>query len=432
MQNFENAVDKALNMFGPDILENKYVFLNVIEDLVPYLENDYKFVKKLFDSDLGRLLKDAYISDGFKNQYYEDILQYLLHEVGLSETKAFQFMGYFSFLISNQNQKIEIVTNVDDEITEKKDSNITVNYEAILENVEEDIERNIRQGNLSEAIKIFNDSEQLLMFSDYYDSICLMIGEELEDNEPSKAVSYYNKAANKGNARAQFLLGYMYENGDGVVKDINRAMLWYKSAAEAGNRGAQHNLGCFYYFGNVVSQDYKIAYEYFYEAAMQGKADSMKNIGVMYEIGQYVKQDYEKALFWYDKARCSGDIDAGNYYRNLEKKVQKRSLRKRVLFRVLNKDADKKDLYFNIGEEILGRSFSEHLQAEPVLKLLYNSTTNEIGIKNLSSFDWIIVKTNNNYLPCQPNKIVPIEQGDMIRIINRVVQLNVLKIEREN
>ena len=72
------------------------------------------------------------------------------------------------------------------------------------------------------------------------------------------------------------------------------------------------------------------------------------------------------------------------------------------------------------------------MQAEPVLKLLYNSTTNEIGIKNLSSFDWIIVKTNNNYLPCQPNKIVPIEQGDMIRIINRVVQLNVLKIEREN
>ena len=100
----------------------------------------------------------------------------------------------------------------------------------------------------------------------------------------------------------------------------------------------------------------------------------------------------------------------------------------RVLFRVLNKDSEKKDLYINIGEEIRGRRFSNCLSEEPILKLLFNKSTRQVGIKNMSDFNWNVVKANKISQVCQPNKVVPIEQGDMIKIINRVVQLNVISV----
>jgi TPR repeat protein/serine/threonine protein kinase len=46
----------------------------------------------------------------------------------------------------------------------------------------------------------------------------------------SQALSYFQQAADKGNAPAQEKLGEMYENGWGVTKDIPTAVEWYKKA----------------------------------------------------------------------------------------------------------------------------------------------------------------------------------------------------------
>ena len=40
----------------------------------------------------------------------------------------------------------------------------------------------------------------------------------------------------KANARAQFNLGVMYANGDGVPKDAAEAVKWYRKAADQGTR----------------------------------------------------------------------------------------------------------------------------------------------------------------------------------------------------
>eukprot|EP00808_Paulinella_micropora_P009559 g76512.t1 len=53
-----------------------------------------------------------------------------------------------------------------------------------------------------------------------------------------KAVEWYTKAAEAGNAPAQRYLGVCYENGQGVQKDRNKAVEWYKKAAENGNKKA--------------------------------------------------------------------------------------------------------------------------------------------------------------------------------------------------
>lgn len=427
MQSFQAAVMRAINIGGPNILENKHLFLNIIEDLVPYHENDYKFLKKTFDMDIGSMLKAAFASDGQEEQYYNDVLIYLLEEVGLSEKKANQFMSYFAFLKEGTvvgGQLAQNGSNSNKMGTLDSSNNVRDSVHSIEKRIEDDLEK----GNVSRARELFEQSEGILISSEYYSYICLLIGESLEEIEPSNAMIYLSKAATKGNSRAMFLLGYMYENGEGVPIDLAKAASYYKAAADNGNRSAQHNLGCFYYLGNGLNKNYQFAFEYFLKAAQQGKADSMKNVGVMYELGQHVAQNYQKALEWYKKARENGDCDAGEYYRLLEKKLMNSKKDRRVLFRVLNKDAEKKDLYINVGEEIRGRSFSEHLSAEPIFKLLYNENTKQVGIKNMSDFEWNIVKMNNSSHICLPNKVVAIETGDMIKIINRVVQLNVISM----
>ena len=42
---------------------------------------------------------------------------------------------------------------------------------------------------------------------------------------------------------AQYNLGVMYENGQGVPQDYKTAVKWYRLAAEQGDAGAQFNLG---------------------------------------------------------------------------------------------------------------------------------------------------------------------------------------------
>ena len=53
--------------------------------------------------------------------------------------------------------------------------------------------------------------------------------------------------AEQGNADAQYNLGVMYDNGQGVRQDYAEAARWYRKAAEQGNAKAQYNLGSMYY-----------------------------------------------------------------------------------------------------------------------------------------------------------------------------------------
>ena len=64
--------------------------------------------------------------------------------------------------------------------------------------------------------------------------------------------------AEAGDATAQFILGGMYENGDGVAEDLTLARHWYEKAAAQGFADAQFNLGVMYENGNGVAKDLRI------------------------------------------------------------------------------------------------------------------------------------------------------------------------------
>jgi hypothetical protein len=56
------------------------------------------------------------------------------------------------------------------------------------------------------------------------------------------AVPYYEAAANLGLARAQFNLGAIYWNGQGVKHDTEKAFIWVKRAAANGHEEATATL----------------------------------------------------------------------------------------------------------------------------------------------------------------------------------------------
>ena len=93
-----------------------------------------------------------------------------------------------------------------------------------------------------------------------------------------KAVLWYRKAAEQGNASAQYYLGVCYFNSAGVAQDNVHAVYWTRKAAEQGNETAQLSLGWCYYNGEGVAKDVVEAYAYF---SLAGKAHALgsKHLG---------------------------------------------------------------------------------------------------------------------------------------------------------
>ncbi len=83
-------------------------------------------------------------------------------------------------------------------------------------------------------------------------------------------MKWYRLAAEQGDARAQYNLGQMYREGQGVPQNDKTAMKWYTLAAEQGVARAQYNLGQMYYDGKGVLQDYVYAHMWFNVVAFNG------------------------------------------------------------------------------------------------------------------------------------------------------------------
>ena len=73
--------------------------------------------------------------------------------------------------------------------------------------------------------------------------------------------NYYEKAADNGDANAQYYIGKLYYKGKGIEKDYKKAFEYLKKAAEQGHVDAQYYLGKCYYDGKGIEKDYEKAFE---------------------------------------------------------------------------------------------------------------------------------------------------------------------------
>jgi len=91
-----------------------------------------------------------------------------------------------------------------------------------------------------------------------------------QQGDYATALAQFEPLAEQGDPVAQFSLGVMYDNGEGVIQDYEQAFAWFRRAAEQGHARAQGHLGRMYFLGRGVEEDLVQAYIWFNLAVAQG------------------------------------------------------------------------------------------------------------------------------------------------------------------
>jgi TPR repeat protein len=126
-----------------------------------------------------------------------------------------------------------------------------------------------------------------------------------QDEPSADKVAEYRKAAEQGDASAQYKLGVCYDSGEGVAKDEMEAVKWWRKAAEQGDAMAQFDLGVCYDSGEGVAKDKIEAVKWWRKAAEQGYAPAQFNLGNSYAQGEGVVKDTVEAYKWFNLASVS-------------------------------------------------------------------------------------------------------------------------------
>jgi len=116
---------------------------------------------------------------------------------------------------------------------------------------------------------------------------------------------------------ANFRIGDMYADGNGVPKDTDEAEKWYKRGVDLESAGARAGwLMAQVYLANSCLQskgvplDYGEAMHWMRKAAENGYRQAQVNLGSMYRDGQGMSQNYGEAMYWYRKAADQGSAVA--------------------------------------------------------------------------------------------------------------------------
>lgn len=94
-------------------------------------------------------------------------------------------------------------------------------------------------------------------------------GEGISQNF-AEALKWSGKAAEKGVAFSQYMLGIMHSRGEGVTKSLSESSRWFRKAAEQGHANAHYQLGEMHKDGEGVAKDYATAVAHYRSAAKAG------------------------------------------------------------------------------------------------------------------------------------------------------------------
>ena len=154
------------------------------------------------------------------------------------------------------------------------------------------------------------------------------------DRNPEYAVHWYKKSAEHEYLKAQINLGVMYAEGLGVAQNSKQAVYWYKKAVvhdgmgdqlwllsaiskhaeivgllengEAEDATAQFNLGIIYEEGEVLAKDDEKAIFWYLRSADHGYIDAHIRLCAMYERSFGENVGYKKSVEWYKNRKNAG------------------------------------------------------------------------------------------------------------------------------
>ncbi|MBE7007653.1 MAG: sel1 repeat family protein [Ruminococcaceae bacterium] len=96
-----------------------------------------------------------------------------------------------------------------------------------------------------------------------------------------EAVALLSRTAEAGEAKSQHFLAMMYENGNGVERDLARAAYWYERTAEQGDREAQLTFSMLCSLGKGVEADIPRGCHWAVRALHQGNAKALQTLDLI-------------------------------------------------------------------------------------------------------------------------------------------------------
>ena len=266
MFDLQETIRYAIQTEGAEILKDKNLLLSVLEDLNPLIDEELRFLNKVYTNELGDLLYRA--SNDNENEIAGNVNRYLEEEFNVKTVKriSYSFSSVLKQSVSPMPKRPECFAPPCNGV--------------ILENT------------------VANSAVNAM---------------------PNSVTNYSrHNAGNPVGPEAWFETAQRCEAGEGT--DFTAAYN-YQKAADAGHREAQFKTGLCYYLGKGVRKDYDKALVYFKRAADRGDILSMRYLGILFEEGgKNIKKNYQTAMNWYSKAAEKGDTEAVELYERLKKR----------------------------------------------------------------------------------------------------------------
>ena len=132
-----------------------------------------------------------------------------------------------------------------------------------------------------------------------------------KENLYELAFPLFSKAAEQGNAVAQYYLGNYYTFGWGnISKDSDKGVEWYRKSAEQGHSLAQVLLGTHYEYTENKAE----AVKWYRKAAEQDNPSAQRHLYLCYRDGIGVAKNATLANQWLKKAADNGNEEAKTEY----------------------------------------------------------------------------------------------------------------------
>lgn len=163
-----------------------------------------------------------------------------------------------------------------------------------------------------------------------------------DEGDYEQAFKMLFELAQTGDVTAMSWIGYLYEQGLGVDRDVVAATGWFKKAAEQGDGYSMsylskisykdekfeesiywaeqardigyldaevcETIGKMYFLGDDIDQDYDEAKEWLTLAAERGRPEAIHRLGEIYQIHSENVPDHDQlAIEWYERGVALGD-----------------------------------------------------------------------------------------------------------------------------
>ena len=194
-------------------------------------------------------------------------------------------------------------------------------------------------------------------------------------NDFKNAVTLIKKAAEAGNAEAQYNYGVCFQEGAEVPRNDTTANEWFLKSAKQGLNDAQFKIAYSYATGRGFSKDDKQAFYWSLKCAAQNDPECMFNVVSSYMVGIGTQKNLDSMLAWAIRLGSLADVED----LQLSGKITAARVNLAIMYRdgdKVEKDLIKSYMWFLIyNESKRDFSFPDQLKNIDAIKDLEKSLT---------------------------------------------------------